>query len=188
MRLDMRNLLAASSPLVVLGARKRDASPSSTFQLYAYSDRFGGLPLFYADGLAYLGNPSLSNSSDAAVVIFTTDSDHHFVGNPNVTAGSVAPSWSNVTLFVPEPSSGSKRVGFLPPNDGTGNATTHTSGFAFYGSTAMLYGDDGSIATSFSGIQSENGIYELFWNDTEGTTPLTLRKQAPSNPPSNTTS
>jgi hypothetical protein len=52
----------------------------------------------------------------------------------------------------------------------------------------MLYGDDGSIATSFSGIQSENGIYELFWNDTEGTTPLTLRKQAPSNPPSNTTS
>jgi hypothetical protein len=69
MRLDMRNLLAASLPLVVLGARKRDASPSSTFQLYAYSDRFGGLPLFYADGLAYLGNPSLSNSSDAAVVI-----------------------------------------------------------------------------------------------------------------------
>ena len=130
----------------------------------------------------------MTYGSDSLTSSVTTDSDHHFVGNPNVTAGSAAPSWSNVTLFVPEPSSGDKRVGFLPPNDGTGNATTHTSGFAFYGSTAMLYGDDGSIATSFSGIQSENGIYELFWNDTEGTTPLTLRKQAPSNPPSNTTS
>lgn len=50
----MRNLLAASLPLVVLGARKRDVSPSATFQLYAYGDGFGGLPLFYADGLAYI--------------------------------------------------------------------------------------------------------------------------------------
>jgi hypothetical protein len=44
-------------------------SPSATFQLYAYGDGFGGLPLFYADGLAYIGDPSLANSSDAAVVI-----------------------------------------------------------------------------------------------------------------------
>lgn len=69
MRIEMRNLLAASLPLVVLGARKRDVSASATFQLYAYGDGFGGLPLFYADGLAYIGDPSLANSSDAAVVI-----------------------------------------------------------------------------------------------------------------------
>jgi hypothetical protein len=69
MRLDMRNLLVASLPLVVEGARKRDVSSSATFQLYAYSDDFGGLPLFYADGLAYVGDPSQVNNSDAAVVI-----------------------------------------------------------------------------------------------------------------------
>ena len=69
MRLDMRNLLASSLPLVVLGARKRDVSPSATFQLYAYGDSFAGLPLFYADGLAYIGDPSLVDSSEAAVVI-----------------------------------------------------------------------------------------------------------------------
>ncbi|CAG5138702.1 uncharacterized protein ALTATR162_LOCUS423 [Alternaria atra] len=183
MRLDMRNLLVASLPLVVEGARKRDVSPSATFQLYAYSDDFGGLPLFYADGLAYVGDPSQVNNSDAAVVIFTTNSDHHFVGNPNTTLSNTTPSWSNVTLFVPEAASGDKRVGFLPPNDGTGNTTTHTSGFAFYGSTAMLYGDDGGIVTSFSGSKLQGSdVYELFWNDTDGTVPLTLRRIAPSNP------
>ncbi|KAG9187947.1 hypothetical protein G6011_01870 [Alternaria panax] len=189
MRFYMRNLLAASLPLVVLGARKRDVSSSATFQLYAYGDGFGGLPLYYVDGLAYIGDPSVANSSEAAVVIFSMDSNHHFIGNPNVTDGDVAPSWSNVTLFVPEPSSGDKRVGFLPPNDGTGNTTTHTSGFAFYGSTAMLHGDDGSISTAFSSIKSQKtGMYELFWNDTEGAIPLTLRRTAPSNRPSNLTS
>ena len=130
----------------------------------------------------------MTYGSDSLRSSVTTDSDHHFVGNPNVTAGSAAPSWSNVTLFVPEPSSGDKRVGFLPPNNGTGNATTHTSGFAFYGSTAMLYNEDGSIATLFSGVQSDTtGIFELFWNETTDATPLTLRRVAPSNEHSNTT-
>ncbi|KAH6878441.1 hypothetical protein J4E91_010520 [Alternaria rosae] len=189
MRLNVRNLLASSLPLVVLGARKRDVSPSATFQLYAYGDSFGGLPLFYADGLAYIGDPSLFNSSEAAVVIFTIDSEHHFIGNPNSTLSNVAPSWSNITLFVPEPSSGDKRVGFLPPNNGTGNSTTQTSGFAFYGSTAMLLGDNGSIATSFSGMKlQDSGVYELFWNETQGTVPVTLRRVRPSTTPKKMTS
>jgi hypothetical protein len=47
----------------------------------------------------------------------------------------------------------------------------------------MLYGDDGGIATSFSGSKLQGSdVYELFWNDTDGTVPLTLRKIAPSNP------
>lgn len=138
--------------------------------------------MFWDGGLAYAGDPGLANSSEAAVVIFTADSDHHFVGNPNVSTSTGTPSWSNSTLFIPEPSAGDKRVGFLPPNNGTGNATTHTSGFAFYGSTAMLYGDDGGIATSFTGKKLQDGVYALFWNETEGTVPLTMRKVAPSNP------
>lgn len=46
----------------------------------------------------------------------------------------------------------------------------------------MLYGDDGGIATSFTGKKLQDGVYALFWNETEGTVPLTMRKVAPSNP------
>lgn len=69
MRVNMRYFLAASLPLLVVGARKRDVSSSATFQLYAYGDDFGGLPLFWDGGLAYAGDPGLANSSEAAVVI-----------------------------------------------------------------------------------------------------------------------
>ena len=67
MHIAMRSALLALLPLAVLGARKRDVA-STTFQLYAYSEEIGGLPLFYADGLAYLGEPALASSTDAAVV------------------------------------------------------------------------------------------------------------------------
>jgi hypothetical protein len=69
MHINMRIFLFTSLPLAALGARKRAVSAGSTFQLYAYGGGFGGLPLYYADGLAYVGDPTLSNSSDAAVVI-----------------------------------------------------------------------------------------------------------------------
>lgn len=68
MPLNLRLFFLSALPLAVLGAVKRDVSPAATFQLYAYGDDFGGFPLFYADGLAYIGNPTALNSSDAAVV------------------------------------------------------------------------------------------------------------------------
>jgi hypothetical protein len=68
MHVSMRTLLFACLPFAVLGATKRAMSEGSPFQLYAYGDGCGGLPLYYADGLSYVGRPNLSNSSDAAVV------------------------------------------------------------------------------------------------------------------------
>lgn len=199
MHIAMYSALLALLPLAVLGARKRDVA-STPFQLYAYSEDIGGFPLFYADGLAYVGEPALSNSTDAAVVtcefgilsygvpksipltvIVTIDVNKHFIGNPNTTTATGKPTWSNAALFIPSSSSTDRRVGFLPSNNGTGNTTTQTLGFAFYGSTVMLYHEDGTVATSFYGMKAENGVYELHWNDTEGKVPLTLRSMAPSN-------
>jgi hypothetical protein len=79
MHINMRTLLFASLPLAVLGARKRAVSGDSTFQLYAYGDGCGGLPLYYADGLAYVGDSTLFNSSDAAVVICKSSSSRSSV-------------------------------------------------------------------------------------------------------------
>ncbi|EFQ89393.1 hypothetical protein PTNB73_05040 [Pyrenophora teres f. teres] len=176
----MRLFCLTALPLAVLGAVKRDVSPAATFQLYAYGDDFGGFPLFHADGFAYVGDPNVFNSSDAAVVTFQTDTARHFVGNPNITLNQHTPTWSSVTLFVPSQSSNDTRVGFLPPNDGTGNDTIDTSGFSFYGSTAMLISDDGSLASAFYGAKVQDNVYELRWNETVGTSPLSLRRVSPS--------
>ena len=70
MQINVRVFLFVSLSFSGLGARKRAVSTGSTFQLYAYGPGCGGLPLYYADGLAYVGNSTLSNSSDAAVMIY----------------------------------------------------------------------------------------------------------------------
>ena len=79
-------ILLAALPFVALGARQRRAT-TDEFQLFAYGPELGGPGLFYADGkqsllrilvvsylqicqgFAYVGDPTLSNSSDAATVI-----------------------------------------------------------------------------------------------------------------------
>lgn len=53
-----------SLPALALCAVKR--ATSGTFGLYGYSDRFGGIPFFYADGTNYGCNiDSLSHLSQA---------------------------------------------------------------------------------------------------------------------------
>jgi hypothetical protein len=43
-----QTVILASMPFIVLGINRR--TMPDAFGLYAYSDGFGGLPLFYADG------------------------------------------------------------------------------------------------------------------------------------------
>ena len=45
----------------------------------------------------------------------------------------------------------------------------------------MLIGDDGSLASAFYGAKVQDKVYELHWNETVGTSPLSLRSVAPSN-------
>lgn len=48
----------------------------------------------------------------------------------------------------------------------------------------MFTNNDGVLATSWTGLKGEDGVYALYWNDTSaGQVPLTLRRVAPSNPP-----
>ncbi|KAF2709228.1 hypothetical protein K504DRAFT_378645 [Pleomassaria siparia CBS 279.74] len=173
----------ASLPFLALGARQKRATTDS-FALYGYGDKLGGPPFFYANGFAFIGDPSLSNSSDAAAVTckFLTNSDNTFHGSPNATTNSTAPTWSNVTLFVPGPSSTDKRVGFLDSSNST-NSSAITGSFIFYGSTAMVKGTDGSLETLWTGLALDNGLYQVYWNDTSlGQVPLSMRTLAPSAP------
>ncbi|KAF2116008.1 hypothetical protein BDV96DRAFT_598792, partial [Lophiotrema nucula] len=140
---------------------------------------------------AYVGDPNLSNSTDAAEVTCRavspgTSDTGTFYGAPNTTdlTNSTAPSWSNVTLFIPTTGASSARVGFVSGSNSTDDI--QTTGFVFYGSTVMVRGDDGTLETAWYGLPvGDTGVHALYWNDTSlGQIPLTLRSVAPSNPDS----
>lgn len=92
-------------------------------------------------------------------------------------------SWANVTFYVPDNTTSDKRVGFLSSDASTDGAIE--SGFYFYGSTAVLIGDSGTLESSFFALQISQRVHRLYWNDTSlGQVPVILRSVAPSNPPS----
>lgn len=110
-----------------------------------------------------------------------------WIGSPNTTdlSNGTTPDWSNVTLFVPGSGSSDGRVGFMDGGNST-NSSVVTSGFVFYGSTAMVKSDDGSLETLWTGLpMGDTGVHQLYWNDTSsGQIPLIMRSIAPSNPSS----
>lgn len=147
-----------------------------------------------------MGRPESSNSSNAAQVVcmwLICDSRKQnantykvafsggtLTGTPNATANGTLPSWSNVTLLVPDPSG---RVMF---SDGSNSSETNliSQRILFYGSTVMVVGSDRLMHSEWYGqLQGENGIHALYWNTTsEDQVPLTLRRMAPSSPPPRT--
>jgi hypothetical protein len=87
-----------------------------------------------------------------------------------------------VTFYIPDNTVSDKRVGFLSSDNSTDGAIT--SGFYFYGSTAVLIGETGVLESNFFALQVNERIHRLYWNDTSlGQVPVILRSIAPSNPP-----
>lgn len=90
--------------------------------------------------------------------------------------------WKDVTLFVPTADGEVTGVGFLSSNDTQGNSSIQTTGFAWYGQTAMRIEEDGTIDTKFTALQLSNGAIQLYWDNTNlGQIPVTLRSMPPSN-------
>ncbi|KAJ4361051.1 uncharacterized protein N0V89_001620 [Didymosphaeria variabile] len=174
--------LLCTLPLLALGANIKRATPDE-FGLYGYGDGFGGFPLFYADGYAYLGEPASSNSSDPAVVTFSpsgSGTSQSWIGNPNTTLTNYTVSWSDVTFAVPSNSASDKRIQFLTSNDTDSDMTT--TGFYFYGHTAFVI-EDGQLESPWYALQVSERVHALYWNDTSlGQVPVILRNIAPSNP------
>ncbi|KAJ4304705.1 hypothetical protein N0V90_000232 [Kalmusia sp. IMI 367209] len=150
-------------PLLVLGANLKRATPDN-FGLYGYGEGFGGFPLFYADV-----SPSGTGTSQS------------WIGTPNATLTNYTVSWSDVTLAIPSSSASDKRISFLTSNETSGSDAT-TTGFLFYGSTAMLL-ENGKLESSWFALRVSERIHALYWNDTSlGQVPVILRNTPPSNP------
>ncbi|KAI0127256.1 hypothetical protein BJ170DRAFT_683101 [Xylariales sp. AK1849] len=191
----LTGLVLSMLPLAVLGA-PQDGSvphpgpgvPNNQFELYAYGEGFGGLSVFNWGGLAYLGNVSLANDSEAANVVFTRSSvdTTTMVGNPEVTQGGARPSWSNATYFIPSDTT-THQTGFV---EGVAATDQVTTGFVFYGNTAAWENTDGQLQTEWYALPyGDTDLWTLNWNsdgdETEDQVLVSLRSATPSTPPPN---
>ncbi|EUC41695.1 hypothetical protein COCMIDRAFT_40153 [Bipolaris oryzae ATCC 44560] len=171
--------LLSTLPFLALGATRRAAARNFIF--YGYSDQFGGSPLIYSDGYAYVGSIDATNTTDAAIVNFTSTTNNEWLGSPNVTVPGHTSSWSNATFFIPTADDSDKRVGFLTSNSTIDGKAI--SGFRLYGSMAAFVTDDGQLVSAWTGLQVSQNLHRLYWNDTSlGQIPVTLTTVAPSNP------
>ncbi|KAF1912625.1 hypothetical protein BDU57DRAFT_523020 [Ampelomyces quisqualis] len=165
-------------PTAVFGATSRNES--DPFQLYVYGEDLGGLPLVYSENYAYAMSPNISfpDDSNADVVQFVNGTDNMWIGSPSTKNTN----WNNVTLFVPTADDDVTSVGFLASNDTQGNSSVKTTGFSWYGQTAVRIEQDGTVNTKFTALRLSNGAFQIYWNDSSlGQIPVTLRSKAPGN-------
>ncbi|KAI0149247.1 hypothetical protein BJ166DRAFT_59581 [Pestalotiopsis sp. NC0098] len=163
--------------------------PNMGFELYAYGSDFGGLNVFNWNGLAFLGNASLANDTEAAEVQFmrSPSSTTTMTGNPVPGPGS-SPSWSNVTYYIPADTTTSHQTGFLEVDDITTDDLT--TGFVFYGNTAAWEDSTGALQTKWYALPyGDTNLWTLNWDpSTESSSDkvqVTLRTVTPSRPPPN---
>ncbi|KAF7554167.1 hypothetical protein G7Z17_g3115 [Cylindrodendrum hubeiense] len=164
---------------------QRDSS--DPFQIYAFGDGIGGVPLISSGKSAYIGNYELLDDPEAAPVVFTASTSGVWVGTPNKTdlADSSDPTWSDLKLYVPAASATTHTVGLV--NATTAKTTSlQTSGFDFYGTFVYVTGATGGMDMLWYAVPSgTDGVYALRWNttgdDTDGSIPITLKSSPPSN-------
>ncbi|EFQ29623.1 hypothetical protein CGRA01v4_14908 [Colletotrichum graminicola] len=178
--------LAAAAAAVPAGnlPRAASASNSAPFQIYAYGEGIGGLPLFSAGSDAFLGDYAKFNDPNAAPVTFTP-TNNAWQGAPNTTAlnYTAAPNWSNLTFSIPTDDASDHSVAFLGSNSTASGR--RTSGFLTYGNVIFVSGGSGNMESMWYATPSSvDGIYSLKWNATgdssEDKIILALKKTIPS--------
>ncbi|KAH7176379.1 hypothetical protein EDB81DRAFT_772528 [Dactylonectria macrodidyma] len=160
----------------------RDASDS--FQIYAFGDGIGGVPLVSTGNSTYVGNYTLLKDTEAAPVLFTTSSNGAWIGSPNTTESDL-PTWSDLQFYVPAASSSSHIIGLVDA-ESSKTSGLRTTGFHFYGTFAYVAGASGLMEMLWFAVPSDtDGLYSLRWNTTADTTdgaiPITLKSSPPSN-------
>ncbi|KAI1487643.1 hypothetical protein F5X96DRAFT_133467 [Biscogniauxia mediterranea] len=178
---SFQTILVAASTVVAANPALMARAPTGSFNLYAYGSGIGGVPVVYDGDTAYAGFPSVFNSTEAAPVLFEL-SNNVLTGSPNSTTNS-SPTWSNVTLYIPAPTSSSHSVGFI--SGSSSNSSILTSGFMFYGQDVLHKSSSGTLETEWYAVPTDTEhIWTLAWNVTSdavnGTVPISLRSAKPS--------
>ncbi|CRK26565.1 hypothetical protein BN1708_014569 [Verticillium longisporum] len=124
--------------------KRQNADGSVSFELYACSDGIGGLPVMSDGSQVFISSSDGLNSTAGAVVTFTISQDGTWYRFPNSTStAGDAPTWSNLTLGIPSPLSGSDAVHLDKPSS---TAVDRISdGFGFYGTIAYHLASSGAF-------------------------------------------
>ncbi|KPM35395.1 hypothetical protein AK830_g11181 [Neonectria ditissima] len=187
-RPTLSSLLVAALAATTHAGVKPRASTDSPFQVYAYGENIGGMPLVSSGSTAYIGRYDYLNDTEAAPVIFTANENGTWTGAPNTTDlgdSSDLPTWSDLEFSVPAASSSSHTVGLIDPSTNSTSGLI-TSDFGFYGKFIYVTGSSGDMETLwYAKATDADGLYELRWNTTgdedEGLILLTLKSTPPSN-------
>ncbi|OOQ91714.1 hypothetical protein PEBR_09232 [Penicillium brasilianum] len=154
-------------PLYGRGAAKQ-------FRIYAFGANISGLQVFYADGIAKIGDPTQSNAAEVVPVYFTTSSTEEYTWLAHADSSNA--TWSTKALYLADGRPG--EVGFTS-SDSTGKLTDV---WWHYGHYVMVKVDGANFYAN--PIAGATGWYTLSWtNSGQGgldQTLVTLRTIEPS--------
>ncbi|KAL1966547.1 hypothetical protein VTN77DRAFT_4469 [Rasamsonia byssochlamydoides] len=156
---------------------------SRTFNLYAYGDAVGGLPLLYQDGYAYVANTTDNSTFTSIYFTESANSSTTWIAHPNTTLSPNA-TFTSQMLAIPIAESASRQVGFVSGETATENKTIPD--FRLYGKTVFVVSSSGAWETLFfAGTTANEGVWTLLWDPDDpndaGVFPVALRTTPPSN-------
>ncbi|KAL4746684.1 hypothetical protein BDW72DRAFT_184511 [Aspergillus terricola var. indicus] len=155
---------------------RQGPATSDTFSLYAYGDGISGLPVFYADGKAQIGDPKLSTAKVTEEIYFTVSSasPNTWIAHPKKKG---AAPFTSVVLALPSGGSAAGDVVFKPETSQLVESDT-ASVFSVYGNYVLI---NTAGANFYAEKTDVDGVWDLFWSDSGSDyAAITLRTIAPS--------
>ncbi|KAL4880551.1 hypothetical protein BJY04DRAFT_191018 [Aspergillus karnatakaensis] len=177
----LANALAIAPPLEI---RQEAPAIADTFNLYAYGEGISGLEVFYADGKAQIGDPTLSTAEVVQPVFFTTSptSTPTFLAHPKKPTSPGA-DFETLLFTLPTSNSTDHAVLFteLPASgSGTTPITETPSQFNTYGNYIIIEAEN---ANFYAAKTKNEGVWNLLWSEDSGevldTVAVTLRTIKP---------
>ncbi|KAJ5103963.1 hypothetical protein N7532_004492 [Penicillium argentinense] len=150
------------------------------FNIYAFGESISGLQVYYADGVASIGDPSQSNATDVLPVYFTASStsSDQYTWTAHSASEVQSAAVSDKVLYLAN--DGSDKVGFVSSSERSATDSKLTNVWWLYGRYVMTKID----GATFYAEPTSNGWYKLTWStaDQSGTNKklVTLRTIEPS--------
>ncbi|KAL4780317.1 hypothetical protein BJX76DRAFT_351102 [Aspergillus varians] len=164
-----------------LKARQGPAT-AEKFKIYAYGEGISGLPVFYADARAQLGDPALSTAKVAQAVYFTISdsSSSAWLAHPSKTGSSSNSTggrlpFKSAVLSLPSAGSSNSALQFHEPT-ASFLASDEANGFDYYGNFVLI---DTENANFYAVPTDADGVYSLILSEVGSEqTPVILRTVA----------
>lgn len=201
--------LSSVLALAGLASAKFYKRATTKISLYTYGGTLGGLNVFYADGLAYVGSASPAGASVASNItckfkspflqfpssqsILTLTFHSQVNEDPSddtvawtITANSTnASSIDGMQLYITPTSGSFTQVGFVTSTNTSLPTGAVTTGFSWFGKNAAYDDPSGAVNLFYwaEPVSDTDGLWRLMWNQagtpSNGSVPVTLKNTAP---------